>query len=65
MVRHSMVTIWARLMAALGSVPSEIPLSLDHSCALSYQLAPPERSASFCRAKIVQSWARVAEALGA
>ena len=65
MVRHNMVTIWARLMAASGCVPSEMPLSLDHSCAFSYQLAPPERSVSFCRAKIVHSWARVAVASGA
>ena len=64
MARHSIVTIWARLMVPLGFVPSEMPLSLDHSCAFSYQLAPPERSVSFCRAKIVHSWARVVELLG-
>ena len=65
MVRHSMVTIWARLMAALGSVPSEMPLSLDHSCAFSYQVAPLVRSAPLWRARMVHSCARVAEASGA
>ena len=33
--------------------------------AFSYQMLPPLRSASFCRAKIVHSCARVVELLGA
>ena len=65
MARHSMVTIWARLMAALGFAPSETPLSLAQFCAFSYQMLPPVKSASFCRARIVQSCARVVELLGA
>ena len=65
MARHSMVTIWARLMAALRSAPSEMPLSLAQFCAFSYQMLPPVKSASFCRARIVQSCARVVELLGA
>ena len=65
MARHSIVTIWARLMAPSGSVPSEMPLDFAQFCAFSYQVLPPLKSASFCRAKIVQSWARVVELSGA
>ena len=63
--RHSIVTIWARLMAALGFAPSEIPLVFAQFCAFSNQVAPPVKSASFCRARIVHSCARVVELLGA
>ena len=62
---HSIVTIWARLMAALGFAPSEIPLVFAQFCAFSNQVAPPVKSASFCRARIVHSCARVVELLGA
>ena len=51
-------------MGPLGFAPSEMPFSLAHACAFSYQFAPPVRSASACRANTVQSWARVVGALG-
>ena len=65
MARHSIVTIWARLMAALGFAPSETPSDFAQFWAFSYQMLPPVRSALFWRARIVQSWARVVELLGA
>ena len=47
MARHSIVTIWARLMVPLGFAPSEMPLALAQFWAFSNQVLPPFRFASF------------------